>query len=529
NVRSYLKDFEEDVIDNLFLFTKDQYSDTDRSIQRFIRYGVNIIVDNSDTLPIPIVFENHPTYANLVGSIETHFEIGGESRTSFMMIKAGSIIRSSGGFIVIRAEDILKEAESWYHLKRIIQTGLVEIQQKHGPLNLTGILLKPEPVEVDIKVVMVGNEHLYDILYNQDPDFQKHFKISAEFDSVMLKTPDTIAQYISFMKKLVSDEKMRELTPDGMCATIEYGVRFAEWKDKLTTRFSRVADIIREADYWAGKSGKEQIDREAVIRTIEERNYLFNLSEEKLDDLIVHGILLIKVTGTATGKVNGLAIHDRGYYIFGKPTLVTARTAPGDRGVVNIEREAGLSGELHDKGVMILEGYLRSKYALSFPLSVYASICFEQSYNEIEGDSASSTEMYALLSSIAGVPMRQDLAVSGSINQAGEIQPVGSITEKVEGFFRVCKKVGLTKAQGVLIPHQNIDNLIVSQEVCRAVEEGFFHIYPIGTIDEGLEILTGLEAGNRDSKDQFPENSLNYLIEKKLKEMANSVKAYGKG
>jgi predicted ATP-dependent protease len=319
-----------------------------------------------------------------------------------------------------------------------------------------------------------------------------------------------------------------EITPGGITRIIEYGIRIAERKDSLTTRFSQIADIIKEANYWAGKMRKKKIDGDAVNRTIEERNYLFNLPEEKIHKLICSGDILISVKGKAVGKVNGLAIYDRGYYAFGRPTLITARVSPGDSGIINIERESGLSGEYHDKGVLILEGLLRSRYARDFPLSVTASICFEQSYCHIDGDSASSAEVFALLSAIANVPLRQDIAITGSVNQLGDIQPIGGVSEKVEGFFKVCKQMKLTGSQGVIIPVQNTKNLILSREVEKAIEKEEFSIYAISSIDDGIEILTGIPAGKRNKKGEYPGDSLNMLVEMRLRDLAHRIKEFGK-
>ncbi|MFO7848443.1 MAG: Lon-insertion domain-containing protein [Spirochaetia bacterium] len=313
---------------------------------------------------------------------------------------------------------------------------------------------------------------------------------------------------------------------DGTAGIIRHGVFLAEQRDKLSTRFSQVADLLREANYWAVKTGKNEVDGEAVEAALEERKYLAGLPEEKILEMVMGDEIVIDVTGTKTGIVNGLAVHDRGYYSFGSPVVVSARCTPGNDGIINIEREVGLSGEIHDKWMLILEGYLRNKYADTFPLSVYASICFEQSYGEIEGDSASAAEVYALLSSIGGFSVHQNLAVTGSINQTGDILPVGGISEKIDGFFTVCEKIGLTGTQGVIIPERNKPNLMLSRKTVEAVEEGRFSVYPISTIDEGIELLTDSNAGERAGRGEFPKNSINALIEFRLREMANQVKNY---
>ncbi|MFP4551209.1 MAG: Lon-insertion domain-containing protein, partial [Spirochaetales bacterium] len=334
-------------------------------------------------------------------------------------------------------------------------------------------------------------------------------------------------EYIGFIRMICRDEGLRELEHDGMGAIIEYGVRLSEFRNRLSTQFSKIADLIREADYWAAKEHRATISRGDVERALAERKYLYDLPEEKIDEQIMSGELLISVRDRAIGRINGLAVLDRGYYAFGRPMLITARVSPGSDGIINIERESGLSGEIHDKGVYILEGFLKSVYATDFPLSFNASVAFEQSYVEVDGDSASSTEIYVVISAVANIPLRQDIAVTGSVNQMGQIQPVGGISEKVEGFYEVCKKMGLTGDQGVIIPRQNLPNLILTSEVQNAVQKGRFHIYAIETIDEGLEILTGMEAGLRDSEGHYPKGSLNALVEERLRSIAHLVKQFG--
>ena len=523
----YVEELWDDITQNLILFLQEENAKDETGNPIFTRYGVNILVDHSRTTSVPIVFEKHPTYANLFGTMETLLESAGEARTSFMMIRPGSLIQASGGFLILQAEDIIDEDESWNSLKLAIRDSKVEIQVQPGLLNAPTPHLKPEAVEIDVKVIMMGNDQMYDILYSLDEDFQKLFKIPAEFDSVMERNQQTTAEYVAFMRRIVEDEGLRKLDHSGIAAVVEYGIRLSERKDQLSTRFSLIADIIREADYWAGKLGRTDISREAVEEAIENKTYLFNMPEDKIDEQILSGELLISVTGKAVGKVNGLAILDRGYYAFGRPALITSRVAPGSGGIINIEHESGLSGEIHDKGILIIEGFLRSRYAKNVPLSITASICFEQSYMEVDGDSAASAEAYVLLSAIAELPLRQDIAVTGSFNQMGEIQPIGGVTEKVEGFYTVCKKLGLSGTQGVIIPIQNVDSLVLNREIQKAIGDGKFHLYPVSTVDEGMEILTGMRAGEMNAKGNFPLNSINHLVEKRLRELAGQVKVYG--
>ncbi len=518
-IAEYLDELEADLTDNLYLFITDKQLKDDAGNPQFIRYGVNVVNDCTFEKGFPIVFEHHPRYINLFGNIDIRGERGRENRTNFMMIQAGSIVRASGGFLIIHAVDLLREPDSWYHVKRTLQTGKVEIQHQQG------IFMKPEPIEVDVKIILIGNEGMYDALYNQDPDFKKLFKLHAPFSDVMDRTDESIARYVGFIRKRVKEENLRNMDPSGLSACIEYGVRLAKDKEKISTRFSEIADCLRESDYWAGIAGRPTIERDAVERAQKEKAYLSNRPEEMIDEMIFQGNVLVHVAGRVVGRVNGLVMYNRGYYAFSRPAVILARVAPGERGVVNIEREAGLSGEIQNKGIPILEGFIRSTYVENMPLSLHGSICFEQSYGEIDGDSASSTEIYALLSALANVPLRQDLAVTGSFNQMGQIQPVGGITEKVEGFYRVCRALGVSNAQGVIIPRQNVRNLVLSNEVCEAIASGSFNVYPIETIDDGIELLTGMEAGKKQT-DGFEENTFNRLVEERLTEIAEQVRKF---
>jgi predicted ATP-dependent protease len=528
-VAAYLDELGRDIAEHLEWFEpalEDREAERERQ-NNLERYDINILVDHSDTERAPLVFESHPDYQKLFGCQEYSYESGGEPRSSFHMLHAGSVLQAAGGYLVLRAEDILTQEESWNALKRAIQDGITEIRNTPGPFTPHAGGLKPEPIEVNLKVIILGSEHLYELLYNSDEEFGKLFKVPAEFDSVMPRTDETTRQYLGFMRMIGREESLFPMSYDGMAALLEYTVRLSEFREKLSTRFSQIADVIREAHYWAGELGRSEIDRSAVQRALDERAYLYSMPEEKIDEQIRTGELLIDVHERAVGRINGLAIVDRGFYAFARPILITARAAPGDKGIINIERESGLSGEIHDKGIYILEGFLQSRYARSFPLSLYASICFEQSYIEIDGDSASSPEVYVLLSAIADIELRQDIAVTGSVNQMGEIQPVGGISEKVEGFFEVCKNSGLTGAQGIIIPERNRENLILSRELQQAVAENRFHIYAVDTVDEAMEILTGMEAGDRTQKGSYKAGTINALVEKRLREMAQQMKNSG--
>ncbi len=527
-VHHYLDELLEDALQNLQWFkTPDEHAEEGEPAPLW-RYGVNIIVDHADTRGTPVIIESHPDYQKLFGTQEMIGDHMGERVSTFLQLRAGSLLQASGGFLVLRAEDILSEEDSWNCLKRALQDGTSEIRPAPNPMN-PGPSLKPEPVAISVKVIIMGNEHIYDLLYNVDEEFQKLFKVPAEFDSVMVRTDHAMREYIGFMRMICRDERLRPLDHGAIGAVAEYGVRLSEFRDRLSTQFSRIADLIREADYWAAQDHQRGIRRVDVERALRERRFLYDLPEEKIDEQIVSGELLMSVTDSAVGRINGLAVIDRGYYAFARPMLITARVAPGDDGIINIERESGLSGEIHDKGVYILQGFLESTYATDFPLNVNASVAFEQSYVEVDGDSASSTEIYVILSAIAKVPLRQDIAVTGSVNQMGEIQPVGGISEKIEGFYEICRKISLTGTQGVIMPRQNLPNLILSSELQRAIEDGTFHVYAIETIDEGVSILTGLEAGVRDVHGRYPPGTVNAVVESRLREMAQVIKDFGGG
>lgn len=518
-VKTWLASLEKDVENNLFLFTSDKPLEDGAGNPAFIRYGVNVLVDRGTAPVLPIVYETRPTPANLFGTVESRIDPNGESRTNFMMIRAGALMQASGGYLVLKAEDVLSNEDSWPLLKQALENHRAEIQIAQGPFGNPTTSMKPAPVDVDVKVILVGAENLYDLFASEDRDFAKLFKISAEFDSVMNRTPGTTWEYLRFIDTVTAKHKLLPVDQSGKAELLEFGVRLAEHRGKLSTQFSAIADMIFESHHWALQLELNAITREAVARAQDERNYLFSLPEEKMDEQVAEGQILLDTRGTAVGQVNGLAILDRGSYSFGRPMRITATAAPGDEGIINIEGEAGLSGEIHDKGVLILRGLIRSRFATEFPLNLAAGVCFEQSYGGVDGDSASSTEAYALLSAVSGVPLRQDLAVSGSINQMGEIQPVGGITEKVEGFYHTCKKQGLTGTQGVIIPYWNIQNLVLRKEVQEAVKAGRFHIYPVKTLEEGLFLLTGQEVGQRNEKGHYPAGTLGHLIVKRLAKM----------
>ncbi|MGQ9693597.1 MAG: AAA family ATPase [Thermodesulfobacteriota bacterium] len=493
----------------------------------FTEFQVNVLVDNSETKGAPVIIETSPTYRNLFGTIERNIDrLGGLWRTDFTKIKSGSFLRANGGYLVLNALDVFIEPGVWIALKRTLRNRTLEMQSFDPFYLFASSALKPEPIEVKVKVVMIGDAYLYHTLYAVDEDFKKIFKIKADFDTVMDKKKEALLQYASFIRKICQDEKLLPFDRSGVGAVIEYGVRLAGRQKKLSTEFHRITDILREASYWAQKEGKTQVTEEHVDQAIREKVYRLQMIEDKLQEMIDEGLILIDAEGAKVGQVNGLSVFDTGEYSFGRPSRITAKTSMGKAGIINIEREADLSGRTYNKGVLILAGYLRGKYAQDKPLTLTASLAFEQSYSGVDGDSASSTEVYAILSSLANVPLRQDIAVTGSINQHGEIQPIGGVNQKIEGFFDVCRSRGLTGSQGVIIPHQNVDDLMLRKDVVEAVAAGKFHIYPIKTIDEGIEILTGLPAGEKGTDGTYPEGTVNYLVNEKLKELALKIKEF---
>jgi ATP-dependent Lon protease len=530
-ISDYLNNAEENLINNADLFKsqkKDEKEDKTREItDTFLEYRVNLLVDNSGVKGEPVVMETNPNYMNLFGTIDSTVSRWGVWQTDFTKIKAGSFLKANGGYLVINALDALIEPGVWVTLKRTLRNQIFEIQNYASLFFISTTRLKPQPIKCNVKVVMIGEAYIYDLLYFQDEDFKKIFKIKAEFDSEMTKDETTLRDYARFIRKICDDDGLYPVDKGGMAAFIEYATRISGRQRKVTTRFNILADVIRESDYWAKMDNKTIITQEHVEKAIHERFERISLIEDKIQELIEEGTILIDTEGKVIGQVNGLSIYDMGQFAFGKPTRITAKTAVGRVGVINIEREADLSGPTHNKGVLILGGYLRGKYAQNKPFSLSASIAFEQSYAGVEGDSASSTEVYAILSSLSKLPLRQDIAVTGSINQKGEIQPIGGVNEKIEGFFDVCRAKGLTGTQGVIIPYQNVQNLMLRRDVVEAAVQGKFHIYPVASVDEGIEILAGVEAGKAREDGTFEEGTLNFLVDQELKRLSESWKSLG--
>jgi len=520
---AYLKHVQGSVVDNFQRFNvKDESQPQIMGIQvqreddEFTEYQVNVIVDNSEAKGRPVVLEGNPRYKNLFGTIEREVDRNGVWRMDFTHIKAGSLLRADKGYLVVNALDALTEPGVWNTLKRVLRNRQLEIQPPESGAFGGSSALQPEAIDLSVKVIMIGDAHIYRVLFEMDDDFKKVFKIRADFDSEMPNEEKSVSSYISFLKTLCTDEKLLPFEASGIGEVVEFGVRLAGRQNKLTTRFSVLSDVAREASYWARKDNASSVSAGHVRKAIEEKVERANLVEEKIQEMITEGLILIETDGISVGQVNGLSVYDVGEYSFGKPTRITAKTAMGKAGIINIEREAEMSGPTHNKGVLILGGYLRATYAQQKALDLSASIAFEQSYSGVDGDSASSTEVYALLSSLSGIPLRQDLAVTGSIDQSGKVQPIGGVNQKVEGFYDVCKARGLTGSQGVLIPIQNVSDLMLRHDVVESVRKGEFHVYSVQSVDEGIEILTGVPAGKRHKNGKFTPGSIHACVEKKL-------------
>ncbi|WP_320130503.1 AAA family ATPase [uncultured Sphaerochaeta sp.] len=484
------------------------------------RYRVNLLVNHANTTLRPLVIESHPTFSNLFGTVDAHQNI------YHLSLHSGALLEAAGGFIVINAEELLAEVGLWDALKRFLDSNAFALEGKlfaKGEMRSGGI--RPQMPPLPIKVILIGSEDTFDNLTEHDERFLSLFKISAQFDYAMPASSINISKTIFVLTNYAKKNGLLPLTDDAFSQLLRYSAWFSESRKELATQFSQLFDVLIEADYWARLEKKTSIDGAMVLKANDERDYISGISESRINDEILNGEVIISLSGAKIGVVNGLAVMDRGSSSFGTPTVISATVAPGNEGIVNIEHEAGLSGEIHDKGLLILEGYLRKHYARTFPLSIYAGIAFEQSYAEVDGDSASSSELYALLSAIGELPIRQDIAVTGSVNQMGMIQPVGGINEKIEGFFRTCQTTGLTGKQGVIIPYQNIKNLILPYDLLEALKNHTFHIYPIKTIDEGMQLLTGRPPGKRNTKGNFSANNFNYSIEERLRKMYMAVVA----
>jgi len=491
-----------------------------------VRYRVNVLVDNRQTQGAPVVIEYRPTYYNLFGRIDYQARLGG-TVTDFTMIKPGAIHRANGGYLVVQAKDIFTSPLSWEALKRTLRSKEAQVENLGEQYSaIPTATLRPEPIPIDVKVVMVGPPVFYQLLYGLDEDFPRLFGVKADFDVEVDRTKESIRQYAGFISAQCQTKGLKPFDKSAVARVVDYASRAAEDQERLSTRFLEMSRLITEADFWASQSGNRHVTAQDVDRAVREKAYRSNLVEEKVQRMILEQTIHISTAGAAPARVNGLSIISLGDYTFGRPSLITARTYLGTQGVVNIEREIRLSGRIHSKGFLILAGYLAGKYAQDKPLAVSGSITFEQVYDEVDGDSAASTELYALLSSLSGLPLKQSIAVTGSVNQQGEVQAVGEVTRKVEGFFEVCKARGLNGEQGVIIPRDNVRNLMLRDEVVEAVKEGKFSVWAVSTIDEGIELLTGVPAGERRPDGAYPEGTVHYLVDKRLREYAQRIKEF---
>ncbi len=487
------------------------------------KYAVNMLVNNGESKGAPVVFESNPTYLNLFGRIEYKVTYG-MAATDFTLIKAGSVHKANGGYLVINAGDLLKNPFSYDALKRALKNREIKIEDILEQYRMISTsTLKPEGIPLNVKVILMGNPQLYYLLYAYDEESRELFKVKADFDSRINRTTENMVKYAEFIAHCQKEEGLLPLDRSGVAKIIEFGSRFADHQNKLSVKFSDIVDLLRESHYWALKAGSKVVTAEYVSRAVEEGIYRVNRVEERLREMMLEGTLIVDTEGSRIGQVNGLAVLDLGDYSFGKPSRITAKTFAGRAGVVNIERETKMSGKIHEKAIMIISSYLGSKYAVKKPISLSASITFEQLYEMIEGDSATCAELYTLLSSISGVPLKQCFAVTGSMDQNGDVQPIGGVNQKVEGFFELCRMRGFDGSHGVIIPKKNALNLFLKEEVVNAVRDGKFSVYTIDKMEEGLEILTGVPAGEINEAGEYPEGTINYLVAKRLSEISEAL------
>jgi lon-related putative ATP-dependent protease len=523
-ILTHLDEVEQDIVENVNLFFPSDETSTDEKslftspqISKLQRYRVNILTNPESKKGAPVIFETNPTYHNVMGRIEKRAYMGTVT-TDFTMVQAGSLLNANGGFLIMDMESVLTNPYVWEALKRTLQTKCLYIEDITEETGFGTVSLRPAPIPLEVKVILLGSYDNFDILQTHDPRFNKIFKVRADFDYEVQKSPDTIQQYARFIARVCKAEGLLPFTPKGVAAIVEFGEKYVSDKDKLSIRFGPLLGVLKEADYWARKNKARLISDKYVVKSFHEYRFRYNLYEEKTHDSYRDGTIMIDVDGAVTGQVNGLAVYQVGEFSFGRPLRITAETFMGKEGVINIEREAKLSGKTHDKGVLILSGYLGRTFAQHYPLSLAISITFEQSYSGVDGDSASSTELYAILSSLSGIPVKQGIAVTGSVNQKGKIQAIGGVNQKIEGFFEVCKTKALSGTQGVIIPRANTKNLMLGKEVVDAVKRWQFHVYQVSTVEEGIEILTGVPAGKADKDGQYPDGTVFGAVQQKLKQ-----------
>ena len=540
NIAEYLEEVRHHLLDNLDPFkeregegehdeeTPDGLPKAQGGPERdpFRVYGVNVILAHSDEDKSPVIFETTPTYANLFGTIQRAYDTRGGWSSDFMDLRGGSLLRADGGFLIMYSLEALSEVGVWRALKRTLNHNRLEIQPLEMFYPFGGSAQKPEAIDINVKVILIGDRSLYELLYEYEEDFRKIFKVRVEFDEEMAMSDGVIAEYAGRLRALSEKENLYPFDRGAFAAMLEYGVRQAGRRNKVTARFIEIADLAREAHYNAAAAGESVVRAAHVRGALSSKMERHNLIETRIREMIQEGTLLVDVEGTRVGQVNGLSVLEIGGYSFGKPVRITATAALGKTGLINIEREANLSGRFHDKGIHIIAGFLRSLFAQDKPLSLAASICFEQSYSGVDGDSASSTEIYALASALSGLPLRQDIAVTGSINQQGDIQAIGGVNEKIEGFFDVCRIKGLTGTQGVMMPESNVEDLMLREDVLEAVTAGKFHVWPVGKVEQGIELLTGMAAGKKNGDGKFEPGTVLALIDERLHAMARTLKEF---
>lgn len=527
-ILDYLDQVENNIFENLQIFKGGKSEGTSASEEPetdfFKQYDVNIVLDNSETVGCPVIIETSPTFINLFGTIEKTSDVKGGYYTDFTRIKAGSMLRASGGYLVLNVTHLFEEPGVWRNLKRILTYRKLEIQDNPSYLQFIPTSLKPEPIEIDTKVILVGSQLIYSILSMHEYDFKKIFKIKADFDYEVKRSEKSILEYARVIKKLIHEENLCEFDKTAISELIELSARFAGHKNKLTTRFSKIADLAREANFWALDDGCNIVTAAHVQKAYALALERHGMLETKVTDMIEDQMVLIDTEGERVGQINGLAVYSADFYSFARPTRITATISLGSGSIINVEREAGMSGRHYNKGVLIISGYFRETFGQDLPLSFNANLVFEQSYGTVDGDSASCTEIFALLSALSGLPIKQSIAVTGSLNQKGDVQPIGAVNEKIEGFYDVCKARGLTGNQGVIIPIQNVQELMLREDVIEAVSKNQFHIYAIKRVEEGIEILTGRRAGKKTDKGYEPGTVFD-LVEKKIKDLYAKSKA----
>ncbi len=530
DVIEYLEEVQKDIVENPSNFEEKKDVEILPGLKAPIRenqlfkYQVNVLIDNSKTQGAPVVKETQPTCYNLTGRIEYRPTLGAMF-TDFTMIKPGAIHKANGGYLILNILDVLRNYYAWDALKRTIKNKDIRIEDINEQFRIINTpTLKPKPIPANVKIILIGSPLIYYLLYTYDEDFEKLFKVRADFSSTMDRNIDGVRQYAEFISRRVKEDGLKEFDREAVAKVIEYGSRIVSDQKKLSTRFMEISDLLKEANYWTKVDSSETVKQQHVQKAIEEKIYRSNLIEKRIEELMKDGIIMVDTDGEAVGQVNGLSVITLGDYQFGKPSRITATVSMGKGGLIHIDREVKMAGTIHNKGFLILKGLFAEKFGKNFPLSFSATLCFEQVYEEIEGDSASSTEYYGLISGISGIPLKQGIAVTGSINQKGEVQAIGGVNEKIEGFYSICKIKGLTGNQGVIIPEKNITHLMLKEEVVEAISQGKFHVWAVKDVDEGIEILTGIPAGKIQKDGTYPEGTVNYIVSQKLMEFFRKAK-----